>query len=110
MEKRNELLVEDPYYAAHDLASFARDCGYASPPFIWDEERRAHLRAELDGIYAHLYGLCRDDFEYILGTFPIVERNDIKADGEFRTVRLQAEAHDWFASDPVVAKLKAGVV
>ncbi|GIW10807.1 MAG: hypothetical protein KatS3mg061_1864 [Dehalococcoidia bacterium] len=40
-------------YTAHDLAPFARACGYDGPPFIWDEERRAQLRAELDGIYAH---------------------------------------------------------
>jgi len=46
-------------YTAHDLAPFARDCSYDGPPFAWDEERRAYLRAELDGIYAHLYGLER---------------------------------------------------
>ncbi len=96
-------------YTAHDLAPFARDLGYDGPPFIWDEERRAHLRAELDGIYAHLYGLSRDDFEYILGTFPIVERNDIKEHGEFRTKRLCLEAYDRFANDPAVVAARPEV-
>lgn len=96
-------------YTAHDLASFARDLDYDGPPFIWDEERRAHLRAELDGIYAHLYGLSRDDFEYILGTFPIVERNDIKEHGEFRTRRLCLEAYDRFADDPAVVAARPEV-
>ena len=59
------------------VAPFARDLGYDGPPFVWDEERRAQLRADLDGIYAHLYGLSRDDFAYILDTFPIVARKDI---------------------------------
>jgi len=27
------------------------------PPFIWNEDRRAILRAELDAYYAKLYGL-----------------------------------------------------
>jgi hypothetical protein len=45
-------------------------------PFVWDEERRAHLRAELDALYAHLYGLTRDEVDYILDTFPIVRRKD----------------------------------
>jgi hypothetical protein len=96
-------------YTTHDLAPFALDCGYDGPPFIWDEERRAHLRAELDGIYAHLYGLSRDDFEYILGTFPIVERNDIKEHGEFRTKRLCLKAYDRFANDPAVVAARPEV-
>lgn len=84
-------------YTAHDLASFARDCGYDGPPFPWNEERRAHLRADLDGIYAHLYGLDWDDFAYILDQFPIVRRNDEKVHGEYRTGRLCLDAWDRFA-------------
>jgi len=33
---------------------------------------RARLRAELDGMVAHLYGLTEDEFAHILGTFPLV--------------------------------------
>ena len=33
---------------------------------------RARLRAELDGLVAHLYGLGDDEFLHILGTFPLV--------------------------------------
>ena len=42
-------------------------------------------RARLDGIYFHLYGLGRDDARYILGTFPIVRREDEAAFGRHRT-------------------------
>ena len=90
-------------YTAHDLAPFARDCGYDGPPFVWNEERRAQLRADLDGLYAHLYGLSRDDFAYILDAFPIVRRNDEKAHGEFRTKRLCLEAYDYFAPEALEA-------
>lgn len=45
----------------------------------WDETKgatdpneRQQLRAELDAIVAHLYGLDRDEFEHILGAFPLV--------------------------------------
>ena len=34
---------------------------------------RAKLRAELDGLIAHLYGLTEEEFAYILTTFPLVE-------------------------------------
>ena len=72
-------------YTAHDMAPFARDLGYDGPPFIWDEEARRHLRARLDALYFHLYGLSKDDAGYILGTFPIVQRQDEAAFGRYRT-------------------------
>ncbi|MDB9446394.1 putative DNA binding domain-containing protein [Anabaena sp. CS-542/02] len=39
---------------------------------VTNETERAQLRAELDGIIAHLYGLTEAEFSYILTTFPIV--------------------------------------
>jgi hypothetical protein len=39
---------------------------------VTDEVKRAKLRAELDGIIAHLYGLTEIEFAHILSTFPIV--------------------------------------
>jgi hypothetical protein len=40
-------------------------------------DERAKLRAELDGLVAHLYGLTYEEFKYILSTFPIV-KDDVK--------------------------------
>ena len=72
-------------YTAHDMAPFARDLGYDGPPFTWDEEERRHLRARLDALYFHLYGLDHKDADYILSTFPIVRRQDEAAFGSYRT-------------------------
>ena len=72
-------------YTAHDMAPFARDMGYDGPPFAWDEEEHRHLRARLDALYFHLYGLSRDDADYVLGTFPIVRRTDEAQFGTYRT-------------------------
>jgi hypothetical protein len=79
-------------YTAHDMAPFARDMGYVDragkvkPPFLWDEERRLKLRAKLDAVYFHLYGVtCRDDVRYIYSTFPIVEREEMNAFGRYRS-------------------------
>ena len=44
-----------------------------------------HLRARLDAVYFHLYGIGRDDAKYILGTFPIVQREDQAQYGRDRT-------------------------
>ena len=72
-------------YTAHDMAPFSRDLGHDGPPFIWNEEERRHLRARLDALYFHLYGLSRDDAAYVLDTFPIVRREDEAAFGRYRT-------------------------
>jgi hypothetical protein len=37
-----------------------------------DPIERSKLRAELDGLIAHLYGLTEEDFSHILTTFPLV--------------------------------------
>ena len=75
-------------YTAHDMVPFARDMGYVNkagrvkPPFTWDEARRLHLRAKLDAVFFHLYGVTdRDDIRYIYSTFPIVERHETVVHG-----------------------------
>ncbi|GAC1483859.1 MAG: hypothetical protein NVS2B12_38690 [Ktedonobacteraceae bacterium] len=80
-------------YTAWDLEAFAKDCGYDGPPFRWDEERRFLLRCELDAAYFHLYGIARDDVDYIMETFPIVRRKDEKEHGEYRTKRVILEIY-----------------
>ncbi len=93
-------------YTAHDLDDFARDMGHEGPPFPWDEERRAWLRAELDACYARLYGLTRDELRYILDpadiygpdypseTFRVLKNREMKEYGEYRTARLVLQAWD----------------
>jgi hypothetical protein len=48
---------------------------------------RNKLRAELDGIIAHIYELTEDEFTYILGTFPIVAQpQKVAAHNAYRDV------------------------
>ena len=83
-------IVTELTYTATDMAPFARDMGYVDakgsvkPPFRWDDRRRLELRAKLDAIYFHLYGITdRDDVRYIYATFPIVEREERAAHGRY---------------------------
>jgi len=39
---------------------------------VTDPAKRAVLRAELDGLIAHLYGLTEAEFAHVLSTFPLV--------------------------------------
>ena len=82
-------------YVAHDMAPFARDMGYVDgkgkvkPPFLWNEARRLMLRAKLDALYFHLYGVTkRDDVRYIYSTFPIIEREETEAHGRYLSCDL----------------------
>jgi hypothetical protein len=61
-------------YTAWDIKPFAEDLGNDGPPFVWDEDRRALLRAELDAYYARLYGLNRKQLRYILDPHGLSDR------------------------------------
>lgn len=85
-------------YTAWDLQPFAQDLGYEGPPFRWEPERRFEIRCELDAAYFHLYEIARDDVDYIMSTFPIVERKDIAAHGTYRTRDRILEIYDAMVS------------
>lgn len=81
-------------YTSWELKPFAEDLGYEGAPFLWDAERRFLLRCELDAAFFHMYGLERDEVDYIMDTFPGVEREDVAAHGEYRTKRVILEIYD----------------
>jgi hypothetical protein len=81
-------------YTSWGLELFANDLGYSGPPFRWDTDRRALLRSELDAAFFHLYGLDREDVDYVMETFPIIRRKDEQEYGEYRTKRLILEIFD----------------
>jgi hypothetical protein len=94
-----------------EWAEIAED-GIPLPPFKWDDDRRAQIRAELDALYALLYGLTRDELRYILApkdvygpdfpseTFRVLKEKEEKRFGEYRTRRLVLEAFDKLAESP----------
>ena len=80
-------------------------------PWVYLPERRAVLQAELDAIFAHLYGLNTEDLVYILDpedvcgkgcineTFRVLKDNELRQYGEYRTKRLVLEAWNKFGYD-----------
>ena len=90
-------------YTANDLAGFAESLGYQGKPFKYDPDRRHCLRSELDGIYARMYQLNREDLEWILDpeepsvSFPGLKRAELDEFGEYRSQRYVLRAFDLLA-------------
>jgi hypothetical protein len=76
-----------PHCGVYDRTTDRRDTG-----------DRAQLRAEVDAYVAHLYGLNREDFAYILNTFPVLRQKEEKAFGEFMSKRKCLEEYDRIAT------------
>ncbi|WP_434593119.1 Eco57I restriction-modification methylase domain-containing protein [Streptomyces sp. A5-4] len=90
-------------YSALDMGSLARDLGDTGEPFRWDETRRAQIRAELDAYFFHLYGISREDADYILETFQTepkggLKHNEIAKYGHYRTKDLVLAEYDRMAA------------
>jgi hypothetical protein len=95
-----------PIFILHPSSFILHPSSLILHPFIWNEERRAIIRAELDAYIAKLYGLTRDELRYILDpadvygpefpgeTFRVLKEKEIRLYGEYRTGRLVLEAWD----------------
>ena len=111
--------VAELTYFNHDMDEFASDLAgeltdeqnalldgrlLRKEPWIFNEERRAVLMAELDAIIASLYGLNEEELMYILDpetkfgegciheTFRVLKEKEMERFGEYRTFRLVMDA------------------
>jgi hypothetical protein len=93
-EIRNRLKYENENLTSE----WSLHCGvHDRLPDRRDTGNRAQLRAEIDAYVAHLYGLTREDFSYILDTFPVLRRKEEQAFGEFMSKRKCLEEFDRIA-------------
>jgi hypothetical protein len=68
VERAARLICTTP-----EFDDLAKEAGIGShKQGLTNEVERGRLRAELDGLIAHLYGLTEEEFAYILTTFPLV--------------------------------------
>ena len=91
-------------YTSYAMKPWAEDLGHSGTPFGWNEDRRGHLRAELDVFFARKYGLTEDELQYVLDpakakgsgypseTFRVLKEREIRQFDEYRTERLVLEA------------------
>lgn len=99
VERAAKLICTTP-----EFDELAQEIGLGShQKGVTDQTERAKLRAELDGMVAHLYGLTEEEFAYILTTFPLVAEPVKQA---------AIEAYRAFAPQPgdeeIIALIKQG--
>lgn len=82
---------------ADDMRPLAEACGMKKTVYKWKPAERARLMAELDAAYFLLYGIQRDDVEYILSTFTGTRRRDEAETGRYTTAELILHTYDEMA-------------
>lgn len=79
---------------ADDMRPLAEAAGFKEGVHKWDKAERAQLRAELDAAYLHLYGLDREEVDYVLDQFQGVVKEDDAHGRPGPTRRAILEAFD----------------
>ncbi len=92
----NERAIE-LFYTNWELQGLAHSLGMDMPPFEWDPSRRQILQAEIDAAVLHLYGLDRNQADWVLDSFTVLRKYEERDHGEFRTRRLVLTAYDAMA-------------
>jgi hypothetical protein len=82
---------------AVDMNELADEFQWSGSKRGWDLNSRAIVRSELDGAMFHLYGISRDDVEYIMETFPIVKKKELREFGEYRTKKMILDVYEHMA-------------
>jgi len=81
--------------ARHLTSQWTTECGlHELLPDQGITGHRSQVRTEIDAYVAHLYSISRNDFAYILDTFPVLKKKEEKAFGEFMSKRKCLEEYD----------------
>lgn len=83
-------------YTSHSLKPFAAALEHVNEnhepyePFHWDSDRRLKLRAKLDAVYFHLYGITdRHDIDHVHTLFSVEESAEIELYGVYKSKLLR---------------------
>ncbi len=79
---------------ANDMKPLAEAAGFDPPVHKWKPTERIDLLAELDAAYFHMYGIERDDVEYILTTFSGMSVDEESGPAMFPGPATILEAYD----------------
>ena len=79
---------------SYTVSGFAQDMLGHLQVFQWHPERRELIRGEIDALCFVVYGLARDDVEYILDSLEMIRSRENRELGHYRTKLLVLKAYD----------------
>jgi hypothetical protein len=82
------------------VGPFARDFGFKFP-VKWNENTRFNFSRELDAIYAHLYGVDKNELLYILDSFDALRNAEEKKYGIYKTSQEVIKWYDHYSETPI---------
>lgn len=85
MQLATVLPTTTPPWAGGTSDWLAARASFLGSTLSWASKLRSAARAELDAAYFIMFGVSRDDVDYIMETFAIVKRKDEAAHGSFVT-------------------------
>ncbi|WP_278314782.1 Eco57I restriction-modification methylase domain-containing protein [Lolliginicoccus levis] len=85
-------------FTTTDLSGFANDLGADGSPYFWDDNRRSVLRAEIDAYLFVLYGLSRDEVDYVMESFQTTsggfKNKELSRYGSYRMKEMILDCYD----------------
>jgi hypothetical protein len=96
-EPLDEFLIQrgvDLLWTSHSLDPLGKTLKSRDKPITWDPEERLQWRAEIEAAVAKLYGINRNEFEYILDDFDILQEQEKEKYGYYRSKEEALEKFD----------------
>ena len=75
------------------MTRYFKKIGY-DKPVLWDKEERIKYINILDAVMAHLYGINKEEFEYLISRFKLLEKQELKMYGIFLTKKMALNYYD----------------
>ncbi|MFA7486202.1 MAG: restriction endonuclease, partial [Phycisphaerae bacterium] len=89
---------------SNDMIPLAKAADFKPPVHKWNEEERCDLMAQLDAAFFLLYGIERNDVEYILSTFAGVQKESKSMFAGMSTSERILNHYDKLKSDSSLTK------
>jgi len=83
---------------SNDMVPLAEAAGFTGNVHKWESAERSKLMAELDAAFFILYGIKRDDVEYILSTFSGLKKDNESLMDNTTTTSLILKYYDQFCA------------
>jgi hypothetical protein len=81
-------------WTSHALDCLGEAFAHTKGPFLWEDSKRAQIRAEIDAVVAKAYGISRDEYSHIIDSFHILRDKEMDTFGDYITKTICMQKFD----------------